>query len=377
MLSRLGILAAISLAISAASAQAETDFPIVGGPGNGSFQDRCPAGEYLVGISGRAGSWVNQIQVVCAAVALNGSGPNHINVAGGRYVGPGRGGAGGGLTGQSCSGLIAGIWPHMTPGNRQVKYIDIWCQDQNGFRPNNSIRFNTSTNPSTDVNGGADQPHPEICPGQDAAVGLQGRYGADLNAVSLICVPLTAPMAAAAVQPPPQNSRPIKITGSAAGAQTAPDQGPVFVPDPNTANFPAAPPAQRALMPGPFFGDWTITAGDGTTFSASIHQVSGGLQNRVTVTFTSQPPPNMKVIGGYTMQVKSYVHLTILMGGQKGDLVLTASPDGRSFAGVGHLADGTAVSWSGQQAQPADIGAAPPADTPPGDTPPPQPNPGE
>jgi len=371
MLSRLGILAAISLAISAASAQAETDFPIVGGPGNGSFQDRCPAGEYLVGISGRAGSWVNQIQVVCAAVALNGSGPNHINIDGGRSFGPTRGG---GATAQNCAGLVAGIWPHMTPGNRQVKYIDIWCQDQNGFRSNNSIRFNTSTNPATDVNGGADQPHPEICPGQDAAVGLQGRYGADLNAISLICVPLTAPMAAAAVQPPPaQNNRPIKTTGSATEAQTAPDQGPVFVPDPNTANFPPAPPAQRALMPGPFFGGWNITTGDGETFSVNFHQVFGGLQNVVTTKITSSPPPTVKIVRGYTMSIKTYVHLTISVSGQQGDMVLTMAPGGQNFSGVGHLADGTAVSWNGQQAQ---AGAEPPVAAP-TDTPPPQPNPGQ
>ena len=38
MLSRLGILTALLLALSAGSALAETDFPIVGGPGNGSFQ---------------------------------------------------------------------------------------------------------------------------------------------------------------------------------------------------------------------------------------------------------------------------------------------------------------------------------------------------
>jgi hypothetical protein len=266
----------------------------------------------------------------------------------------------------------------MTPGNRQVKYIDVWCQDQNGFRPNNSIRFNTSTNPATDVNGGADQPHPEICPGQDAAVGLQGRYGADLNAISLICVPLTAPMAASAVQPPPaQNDRPVKTTGSAAGAQTAPDQGPVFLPDPNTANVPSAPPAQRVLMPGPFFGGWTITTGDGETFSVDFHQVFGGLQNVVTTKITSSPPPTVKIVRGYTMSIKTYVHLTISVSGQQGDMVLTMAPGGQSFAGIGHLADGTAVSWNGQQqAQPADTGAPPPA-TPPADTPPPQPDPGQ
>jgi len=373
MLSRLGILTALLLALSAGSALAETDFPIVGGPGNGSFQDRCPPGQYLVGINGRAGSWVNQVQAVCAAVTLNGGGPNHINIDGGRFVGPGRGGGGGGEISQSCLGLVAGIWPHMTPGNRQVKYIDIWCQDQNGFRPNNSIRFNTFTNPAMDVNGGADQPHPEICPGQDAAVGLQGRYGADLNAVSLICVPLTAPMAVSAVQPPAQNNRPVKTTGSAAGAQTAPGQGPVFVPDPNTSNFPPAPPAQRVLMPGPFFGDWNVTTGDGETFSVNFHQVFGALRNVVTTKITSSPPPTVKIVRGYTMSIKTYVHLTISVSGQQGDMVLTMAPGGQSFAGVGHLADGTAVTWNGQQAQ---ASAEPPV-TDPTDTPPPQPNPGQ
>jgi len=132
-------------------------------------------------------------------------------------------------------------------------------------------------------------------------------------------------------------------------------------------------PPGSFLTPGPYFGDWNVTQGDGTTFSVNIHQVLGQLVNNVTGTITSQPAPNLKILRGTTLNIKTDVHLIISVSGQKGDMLMSLAPDGKSFVGVGHLADGTAVTWMGQQAQPAAAGAPPPPTTPPTDTPPPQP----
>src|SRR5580698_7452712 len=136
---------------------------------------------------------------------------------------------------------------------------------------------------------------------------------------------------------------------------------------------PNAPPPQRFLTPGPYFGDWNVTTGDGTTFAVNIHQVLGALQNNVTGVITGPGQSTVKILHGITISIKTDVHLFIMVSGQKGDILLTLAPDGKSFVGAGHLADGTAVTWSGQQAQPAGAGAPPPPTTPPTDTPPPQP----
>jgi hypothetical protein len=195
-LRKLWLLVGLTAALSAAQVLAETDWDPVGGPGNASFEDRCPAGQWLVSIRGRAGLWVNQVQIGCRPVTRSGvlGQANYVRLGGSIWYGPARGGGGGGPTEASCYGVIRGIWPHMEPANRQVKYIDMWCLNPTGRPAGGTATFNTFTDPGKDVNGGANQPIQEFCPPQDAAVGLRGRYGADVNAISLICVPFDAPI---------------------------------------------------------------------------------------------------------------------------------------------------------------------------------------
>jgi|SRR5580698_4680571 hypothetical protein len=194
-LSKLCFLVGLTVALTTAQAKAETDWDAVGGSGNASFEDRCPPGQWLVDFRGRAGLWVDQIQIVCTAATRVGpvGTANSVVLSPNLSYGPPRGGGGGGATEAGCYGVIRGIWAHMTPGNRQVKYIDLWCLNPTGAVNGGTGRFNTFTDPGADVNGGADQPQQEICPPQDAAVGLRGRYGADVNAISLICVPFDPP----------------------------------------------------------------------------------------------------------------------------------------------------------------------------------------
>ena len=75
-----------------------TDFPAIGGSGDHQAVDRCPDGMYLIGLKGRTGPWVNQVQIVCAPIAplIYGTGWLPANGAGdAKWFGPERGGTGG------------------------------------------------------------------------------------------------------------------------------------------------------------------------------------------------------------------------------------------------------------------------------------------
>lgn len=115
-------------------------------------------------------------------------------------------------------------------------------------------------------------------------------------------------------------------------------------------------PQQRTLSPGPFNGDWSVTTGDGTIVAINIHQFTGGLRNTVTGTVT---PRALTIVRGFAAN-KTSLHLTISAAGQKGDIVLTLAPNGKSFTGTGQLADGTAITWIGRQASSGLVGAQPP-----------------
>jgi hypothetical protein len=135
----LALLIVLAAALAGAGpALAETNFPVIGGPGNGSFEDRCPAQQYLVELKGRAGDWIDQVQLVCAQIWLeprngNNAAQYHEDRSESWYLGPVRGGQGGGPTGGACEGNpITGLQIAMTTGNRQVKYVVISCVSLGG-----------------------------------------------------------------------------------------------------------------------------------------------------------------------------------------------------------------------------------------------------
>jgi hypothetical protein len=43
-------------------------FPAVGDRGDASFNDRCPDHQYLIGLAGRAGTYIDQVQIICALI---------------------------------------------------------------------------------------------------------------------------------------------------------------------------------------------------------------------------------------------------------------------------------------------------------------------
>ncbi len=85
----IAVAALLSLMGSSLPASATT-FPAVGGFGDAAAVDTCPAGMYLIGLKGRTGSWVDQVQIVCAPVtpAVYGTGSSNQNpVSGGTGAG--------------------------------------------------------------------------------------------------------------------------------------------------------------------------------------------------------------------------------------------------------------------------------------------------
>src|SRR5262249_24502829 len=69
MIATLGVLL-VGLVLSAfsfvAPGEATTDLPDMGGPGGSPYRVLCPSGTYLSGIAGRAGAFVDRLQLVCA-----------------------------------------------------------------------------------------------------------------------------------------------------------------------------------------------------------------------------------------------------------------------------------------------------------------------
>jgi len=184
------VAAAFSIAacLAAHDAEAAKDFAPIGGSGDASFRDVCPMGQYLVGLRVRSGSWVDQMSITCAPVKTDGSTPDEI------HHGPARGGNGGAPSEKACATdhIVDGVGLHMTAGNRQVREFVLYCDSTTGnTRHSVSVGNTAGTFPSIN----------QKCPGGEAAIGIQGRFGKHVNAVGLIC--RSNPKVATNKPPPP------------------------------------------------------------------------------------------------------------------------------------------------------------------------------
>ena len=118
---RLGAVA-LTILVSTSGVSADTMFPAVGGRGDASFNDRCPAHQYLIGLAGRAGTYIDQAQIICAPMLANGT-------HGTKYLGPSRGGSGGTPLEFSCAGdsVVSGVTLAMTKNDGHVAWIVLTC----------------------------------------------------------------------------------------------------------------------------------------------------------------------------------------------------------------------------------------------------------
>ena len=169
-------LLAISLTIAALPSQAEEYFTkAVGGKGGGPFVLHCPAGTLLTGLSSRQGAYINYIAPICNGEERNGSGTpgNKLDAAcpAGTYIG-------------NMSVLS------LRSRNRLLKAVAVHC---NRITDNYETEVIALKSPGeyTDYfkfnNNSSPYPITAISCGAGRSVGIQGRSGAAVDALGLIC----------------------------------------------------------------------------------------------------------------------------------------------------------------------------------------------
>lgn len=194
----------MTLSTSPTAAAAEYQSPVVGGPGGRAFSLRCAPGDYLVGLAGRHGAWVDAVAPLCAnwdAKARTFLPPG---------VGPMQGGAGG-VPAQIACGPRALVVSLLVDGARNddktVAFVSITCADPLTGKKERTASALTMLGASPydvpDSGGVGTQttvdydwrrmPH---CAKGDAAVGIFGASGKYLDRIGLICAPTPRAIAA-------------------------------------------------------------------------------------------------------------------------------------------------------------------------------------
>ena len=185
------VLAAVLL-LGGGSLVLATDTPAVGGGGGAPFRVQCPPGNYLVGLHGRTGLWLDQIRAFCAPWD---SAQRRLGTP--QYVRGWFGGTGGGQASVVCPGdsAISGWEIRETPSREQtlVEYVAPECRTM--LPPHDVVRvgrliFGQKRATDRPVMG-AFRPG-ELwygCPQNELAIGFYGGYGAYVDRLGLICGP--------------------------------------------------------------------------------------------------------------------------------------------------------------------------------------------
>jgi hypothetical protein len=325
----------------AAPAFAHHEYPAVGGVGDASVKIQCPAGQYLGGFSGRTGVWINQIRAMCAE-------PGKDPVV----FGPALGGSGGGSGLAYCGGgqvMTNSVYLTMTTHIRQVAAIQFSCRNARTgetFDPQffGNRNYLASCGGSAISVGDCD-PAELSTPTQactyagEVPVGFNLRYGKDVNAFGLICGRVDV-----AVTTPVRSNLPIRTTGVVATTPPIRTTGTAAT----ATNSPATP---KPVTPSLFLGNWQVTAGDGTQFALNLREKTDGVTTALLGSIHAQSSPAGTLRGSPSKTNQSLAHVTFAMSASKGELDLELAPDGQSFSGTGHLADGTAITWKGARVQ--------------------------
>ncbi len=169
------LVAIVGILAQTGLAYAITMFPPHGGVGDADVTDKCPGGQYLIGLRIRSGSWVDQMALTCAPVDP-GTGATGLATD----VLPPRGGTGGNESSGTClpGFIIHGVGLIMTPGDRQVRLFVFNCVSTvSADRHNLDLGNNAPVFPSI----------LQTCPSGEAVTGIRIRYGRHVNAIGLIC----------------------------------------------------------------------------------------------------------------------------------------------------------------------------------------------
>jgi hypothetical protein len=182
--------AAVALLTVSNPAPARTIFPIKGGSGDAGFQDRCPANQYLIGLAGRAGLFVDRVQIICSPILPDGT-------HGTAYYGPPHGGTGGAAQEFSCNAnaFVSGVQFYYYQAHPKVFDVQLSCRTMQG--QGTTLNFGSPQGVSFVNDNTAES---QQCASDELASGLAGRYGTNVNALGLLCdasttgsVPLPAP----------------------------------------------------------------------------------------------------------------------------------------------------------------------------------------
>lgn len=191
-LARMAASALIWLMAITPCAFAGTEFEPWGGPGGSAFRSECPPGQYMVGARWRSGYWLDQISITCAPVDATG-------LTGSQWHGPTFGGNGGDPHEQSCppGSILRQGMPARYPDNHFVNFIDVGCYPTTynytcctakftygGPAVGTGFRIGAETSPAAPSVFGDTY---NFCPTGEAVIGIQGRAGLFVDAISLIC----------------------------------------------------------------------------------------------------------------------------------------------------------------------------------------------
>lgn len=157
---------------------------VVGGGGGTAYTLDCPSNQVLVGIKGRAGSWIDRIHGVCVKVNYDGS------WSGGTTTTSYKGGSGGTAFSRTCASgyAVSGISGR---AGSLVDQIRIYCRKlvnatNDGLK--NAGRLTGSRTGLSSVGGGGGQAFGRYdCLDNMPGRGLRGRSGSSLDRIQLYC----------------------------------------------------------------------------------------------------------------------------------------------------------------------------------------------
>jgi len=158
------------------------------------FEDECPEGEVIIGMVGRAGAFIDQVQVQCGVIELTSSEPGSISVGleAGTMLEPPRGGEGGDEFHLSCGAGEAVVGFGGSAGffldrlSLSCAPVELIHHPQTGV-----LSVGLGSRASTGMVGGVGGwPFDQGCPAGEIATTIQGRSAGVITSFGLTCRPL-------------------------------------------------------------------------------------------------------------------------------------------------------------------------------------------
>lgn len=163
--------ASLAVTVLSGAAAAEQKYGMSGAPHAGPFSFTCPAGNYLVGIAGRAGDKLDHVAPLCAPWANGALGNQTVGMPFGESLD-------GTPTSAICTNATA-----VSALESNIPFVSLTCVGVlPPHKPDGAKHEFGSNSP-----GGQNQK--SVCPPDQLAVGIKGHAGQYVSAIDLICGP--------------------------------------------------------------------------------------------------------------------------------------------------------------------------------------------